>query len=268
MKKIILLFTLVCFLSSCNVTESIVFNENGSGQFLISYEMGDAVTAMTNAMGGEKPDSEKKEGEKVMDTTMVFADIMETYKDSIAALPEEKKLAMAAVEDMFMTMKMNEDEGEMTMGIGLNFESIDDLKDINEKIKKAQSLNAQGDQVGSMKENSPLGNFFGSDNNRTGYVLTESGFSRLTEISRQEEEGEEVIEDLFNEEDESNKEFLEYFENAFYNVKLSFPKAIKTISIENAELSEDRKTVTYKVNWIEYLKNPLLLDVNVEFEDE
>lgn len=268
MKKIILLFAIICSFTSCNVTESIVFNENGSGQFLVTYEMGEAMKTMTAAMGGEDSDSDKKKGGEVMDTTMVFADIMETYKDSVAALPEEKRLAMEAVKDMFMKMKMDEDAGIMDMGIGLNFNSIDDLKDINEKIKKVQSLNSQGDQVGSMKENSPLGNFFGSDDNKTGYILTENNFSRVTKLNISEEQAEEAMTELFDETNESNQEFIEYFENAFYTVKLTFPKAIKTISVEGAEFSKDRRTVTYKTNWIEYLKNPKLLDVNVEFVNE
>ncbi|EDP72224.1 hypothetical protein FBALC1_14022 [Flavobacteriales bacterium ALC-1] len=268
MKKIILLLAFACFLTSCNVTESLVFNENGSGEFLVTYEMGDAMKAMTKAMGGGKSDSEKKEGGEVMDTTMVFADIMETYKDSVAALPEEKRLAMEAVKDMFMNMKVDEDEGIMNLGIGLNFNSIDELKNINEKIRKAQSLNSQGDQVGSMKENSPLGNFFGSENNKTGYTLTEHSFSRITKIDIPEGTAEDAMEELFNEEDESNQEFMDYFENAFYNVKLTFPKPVKSIDVEGAVFSEDRKTITYRVNWIEYLKNPLILDTNVKFVDE
>lgn len=268
MKKLILLFVFACFLTSCNVTESIVFNENGSGQFLVTYELGDAVKAMSEAMGGGDSDSEKKKGGEVMDTTMVFAEIMETYKDSIAALPEEKRLAMEAVKDMFMKMNVNEEEGIMNMGVGLNFNSIEDLKDINEKIKKAQSLNSQGDQVGSMKENSPLGNFFGSDDNKTAYMLTETGFSRVTKIDMPEGLAEDEVEELFDETSESNQEFVDYFESASYTVKLTFPKAVKSISVEGAEFSKDRKTVIYETNWIEYLKNPKLLDVNVEFVNE
>ncbi|WP_299125265.1 hypothetical protein [uncultured Winogradskyella sp.] len=268
MKKVILLFVFACFLASCNVTESIVFNENGSGQFLVTYEMGEAMKAIEESMGGGKSDAEKKKDGKVMDTTMVFADIMETYKDSVAALPEEKRLAMEAVKDMFMNMKMNEEEGIMNMGIGLNFESIEDLKDINEKIRKAQSLNSQGNQVDSMKDNSPLGNFFGSENNKTTYALTENGFSRITKLDIPEGSAEDSMEELFNEEDESNQQFMDYFENAYYNVKLTFPKAVKSIDIEGAEFSKDRKTVTYKINWIEYLKNPLALDANVKLVDE
>ena len=135
MKNIVTLLIISIFVTSCNVTESIVLNQDGSGKFLVSYDMGEAVTAMTEAMGGK--DEAKEKNGKIMDTTMVFAEIMESYKDSIAALPEEKQKAMEAVKDMFMTMTMNEDEGEMTIGIGLNFKSIDDLKDIQEKLKQA-----------------------------------------------------------------------------------------------------------------------------------
>ena len=119
-----------------------------------------------------------------------------------------------------------------------------------------------------MKENSPLGNFFGSDDNKTGYILTENSFSRVTKIDAPEADEEDAVVELFDETSESNQEFIEYFENAFYTVKLTFPKTIKSVSVEGAEFSKDRKTVTYKTNWIEYLKNPKLLDVNVEFVNE
>lgn len=256
--------TCLCF--SCNVTESIVFNENGSGQFLVTYNMGDAMKAMSGAMGGS--DNEEKISGKLMDTTMVFVDIMEMYKDSVAALPEEKRLAMEAVKDMFMTMQMDENEGVMDLGIGLNFASIEELKGINEKLAKAQSLNAQNDQIDALKDNSPLGKFMGNENNNVSYNFEKHVFSRVSSISNREDEDEETSDGLFDDTDESSQAFMDYFENAFYTVKLTFPRAVKTVSIEGAELSEDRKTVTYKTNWIDYLKNPKLLDVNVELIDE
>ncbi|WP_431111473.1 hypothetical protein [Winogradskyella poriferorum] len=267
MRKVFLIIVFVCFIASCNVTESIVFNQDGSGEFLATYEMGEAIKAMSVAMGGDE-NKEKKEGGEIMDTTIVFADIMETYKDSVAALPEEKRLAMEAVKDMYMRMQINEDEGVMSFGMGMQFESIDDLKDIRKKLKKIQSLNSQGDQVNAMKENSPLGNFMGNENNDVAYIYTTDGFSRMTSIKLPDEATEDAIDELFDETDESNQQFLEYFEGSFYNVKLTFPKAVKSIDVEGAEFSDDRKTVTYKTNWVEYLKNPKLLDVNVKFVDE
>ena len=265
MKKLFLFVMLACFLSSCNVTESIVFDQDGSGEFLVTYQMGDAVKAMSEAMGGG---DEKKEGGEVMDTTMVFADMMEIYKDSIASLSEEKQQIFESVKDMYMKMKIDEENGIMDIGMGLDFESITDLKDINEKLKNLKKINEQGDQLDVLRDSSPLGNFMGSDSNALEYEFTDKGFSRTTNIVLEEGQSEEVMEALFDAEDESNQQFMEYFEEADYTIKLTFPKEVKSIDIEGAEISKDRKTVTYKANWIEYLKNPKLLDVNVIFVDE
>ena len=267
MKKLFLLFALSIFITSCNVTESIVFNDSKSGQYLVTYQMGDAMKAFTEKMGGGSKNSEKKEKGEVMDTTMVFADIMETHKDSIATLSEDKRMAMEAVKNMFMTMKMDEDESIMDIGIGLNFDSLEDLKDIQEKIKKVQSLNGQGDQLNAMKNGSPIGKFMGTDGESIKYNMTASGFERITDMDISDDESESMGE-LFDETDETDKEFMQYFEKSYYNVKLTFPRAVKSVSFKGAEISEDRKTVTYKANWIDYLKNPLLLDVKVEFVDE
>ena len=257
--------------NSCAVTESIVFNEDNSGEFLVSYDMGQVMSQMGDMFneGGESADGVEKEKKgKVMDTMMVFSEIMETYKDSIAALSEEKRLAMEAVKDMYMKMHMDEDNGVFDFGVGMNFNSIADLKDIQNKIRKAQSLNAQNDQVGAMKENSPMGKFMGNDKNNVEYKLTNSGFSRITTLELPEGTDLSEVEELFDENDDSNKQFMAYFEDAYYNVKLTFPKRVKSTSIEGAVISEDGKTVTYKKNWIDYLKDPMALDVNVEFVDE
>ena len=156
----------------------------------------------------------------------------------------------------------------MNFGMGMQFKSVEDLKDLGEKFKKIQSLNGQGEQLDAMKDNSPLGKFMGNENSDVVYMYTSKGFSRITSIKKLDEATDDAIVELFDETDESNQQFLEYFKGSFYNVKLTFPKAVKSTDIEGAEFSDDRKTVTYKTNWVEYLKNPKLLDVNVKFADE
>ena len=167
---------------------------------------------------------------------------------------------------------MDEDKGEFDFGVGMNFNSIDDLQGIQDKIKKAQSLNSQGQQADAMKENSPFGKFMGNDNVGMNYTLTENGFSRMTEYKLPEgadmEEFEQKLDELFDETDDSNEQFMAYFQEATYNVKYTFPKKVKSTTIEGATISEDGKTVTYHVNWIDYLKNPKSLDVDIEFVDE
>lgn len=268
MRKIYILLLVVITIgfSSCTVKESIVFNEDCSGNFLVSYDMATVMSQMKDAFseGEDATNSKEKKPSKVIDTLMVFSDIMENYKDSVAALPEEKRMALEVVKDMYMKMKMDEDSGIFDFGVGLQFKSIDDLKGIQKKIEKAKTLNSQNSQVDAIKEGSPLGKFLANNENNVVYNLTNTGFSRVTNITK--EASSEAFE--LDENNEEDKQFLEYFENAFYIVEYTFPKAIKSTSVEKAQLSEDKKTVTYKFNWIEFLNNPKLLDINIEFENE
>ena len=112
MKKLIVLIAFLSLLTSCNVTESIVFNEDGSGEFISSFDMSVMMEKMKEMGAGGEEESKGR----IMDTTMVFADIMETFKDSIASLPEDKQEIFEAVKNMYMTMNMNEDTGEMKIG--------------------------------------------------------------------------------------------------------------------------------------------------------
>lgn len=91
MKKFIAYFVFLSVLTSCNVTETIVITEDDLGEFLMSYDMGEMITQMKSQMGGGSDDSEKKEKSKVMETTIVFAELMEIFKDSISALPKNKQ---------------------------------------------------------------------------------------------------------------------------------------------------------------------------------
>lgn len=248
---------MVLCLSSCTVKESIVFKEDGSGNFLLSYDMAEVMKQMKGAFGEQKPDDVSGEKQsKVLDTMMVFSEIMETYKDSVAALPEEKRFALEAVKDMYMKMKMDEKNGVFNIGVGLNFKSINELKGIQEKIEKAKGLNAQNDQVNAMKNGSPLGKFMANDKNKVDYTFTASGFSRTTTIS-------DTAEDITFE--EGDKQFLEYFSSANYIVEYTFPKKIKSFTIKAGELSADKKTIICKTNWLDFIKEPTALDFAVEF---
>lgn len=267
MKQIFALLILALFLSSCNVTETIVFNEDGSGEFLVSYDMGEVLKQMEAQMGGDVTTDEKKEPGKKMDTLMVFSEIMEMAKDSVALLPEANRLALEAVKDMYMEMHMDEDAGVFDFGIGMKFKTIEDLKGIQEKVKQAQSLNAQSGQVEAMKSGSPFGKFMGESNDGVVYNYTANGFSRVTPDTKLEDMDEDM-DALFDPTDPSDQEFMTYFENAFYNVKLVFPKTIKSTNIEGATISEDGKSVTYKVNWLDFIKDPKQLDIDVKFANE
>lgn len=259
---LVIIFVYLIVFTSCTVKETIVFKEDGTGNYLISYDMASAMKHMKDAFADSNTKTKKvnKKG-KVVDTLMVFREIMETYKDSVATLPEEKRLALEAVKDMYMKMKVDEDNEVFDFGIGLNFSSIDELKGIEKKIQKARSLNSQNSQVDVMKSSSPLGKFMGSDDNSVTYSFSNNSFSRATNFSNLDTEQEVAF-------DEADVEFTKYFENAEYIIEYTFPKKIKSYSVEEAQLSEDKRTIKFKSNWLNFIKKPKSLDIVIKFEDE
>ncbi len=268
--------------SSCTVKESIVFKADGSGSFLVSYDMSKMIEQMGDAFKETEDNNfddtyetkavdsidtenikEKKPG-VLVDSTIYFSEIIESNKDSVATLSKDKRMALKAVKDMYMTIKTDEDNGIFEMGIGLKFNSIKDLKDIQKKIEHAKSLNSQSGELDQMSKNSSMKHLTGNGDNDVTYSLTETDFSRTTTLA-EPEPGEK---DPFESMDENDRDFKESFEKAYYIVEYTFPKQIKSASIEGAIISDDRKTITYKMNWIEYLMNPKGIDIKIEFENE
>ena len=256
----------LCFYS-CTVTESIVFDDQGGGKYLTTFDMSEVMKQMEDAFKGDDDKSadnnEEKEAGELMDSTMYFKDLMVEYKDSIATLSPEKREALDAVQDMYMRIQMNEDEGELKYGVGLDFSEIAELTNVQEKIRLAQSLNENSEQVDAMKD-SPMGKFFGNDKNGLVFNYDENGFSRVTTVVK--EEGD--VDFNIDEEDASDMEMKEMFSAAAYIIEYTFPKKIKSVNLENAVISEDGKKVTAQVNWVDYLTNPKALDIKVEFENE
>ena len=51
-----------------------------------------------------------------------------------------------------------------------------------------------------------------------------------------------------------------------YTLKYHFPRKIKTISAEKALFSQDGKSFTLEIGFLELLENPKVLDIEVELE--
>jgi hypothetical protein len=57
------------------------------------------------------------------------------------------------------------------------------------------------------------------------------------------------------------------FAASSYKLEYFFPKKIKSVSLENAVIGEDGKNFTAEINFMEYVKNPQILNVEVTLED-
>lgn len=283
--RIVLLFSIL-ILQNCVVTERMVVTDDGSGEFEVTYDLSNMSEVLANMMPSKDEEmedmneyddkdsgdseevnkvlSESENGREVVDTLIVFEDLFVRFRDSIAALPEQDRKTLENLRGMYMRMKINEPKEEFKMSIGMGFDSFDDLRDIQKRVKEARDLNSRDSGMDNMTDNSPFSGLMGNEEDEVVYELTTSRFSRYTIVKRDSDS----LNEAFDEMEKSDGEFKDTFKKSTYVISYTFPKRIKSTSIEDAEISDDRKTVTYSASWVRYLADPEILDVLIEFEDE
>ncbi len=283
--RIVLLFSIL-ILQNCVVTERMVVTDDGSGEFEVTYDLSNMSEVLANMMPSKDEEmedmneyddkdsgdseevnkvlSESENGREVVDTLIVFEDLFVRFRDSIAALPEQDRKTLENLRGMYMRMKINEPKEEFKMSIGMGFDSFDDLRDIQKRVKEARDLNSRDSGMDNMTDNSPFSGLMGNEEDEVVYELTTSRFSRYTIVKRDSDS----LNEAFDEMEKSDGEFKDTFKESTYVISYTFPKRIKSTSIEDAEISDDRKTVTYSASWVRYLADPEILDVLIEFEDE
>lgn len=248
MKKLInlLTFILIAILfSSCEFTERINLNKNGSGTYTLNMDMSAMMQAMKKMGDSTNAESEKPE---ILDTIMDFNDFLIEKKDSIAKLPKEEQEKLKALKDMKLHIEMNEITDVFNMDFIFEFKSIDELKNIQEKISKGHSLNEKKKE--SPSPEAPTEVKFSFDGKK---------FHRIV-----------VDKNLSEEEKEAYKKSMEesasMMNGSSYNIEYHFPKPIKSTTYKDATLSLDRKTLYIKTDLNTITSNPKLLDFEVILE--
>ncbi|MBW1297094.1 hypothetical protein [Aquimarina litoralis] len=261
MKKVSLLvqvFLMAILLVGCQFSEDLHINEDGSGKISFNFD-GSELLKMAGDKLGEGLGEEGKEGkeEKVIDTLMVFKDFLEEKKDSIAQLPQAEQDRLKKLEDFRMHMFMDPKTMEMKFDLYSEFKNVSDLGNIFNDFKTASSLGSKNanSAVGAPKD--PLSSTEGDDPTRVSYTFKDNKFKRVTEIldEKQLKQGLDSLEQM--------KMFLA---SSKYKIKYHFPRKIKKISSKEALFSQDGKSFTLEVGFIDYMENPKILDVEVELE--
>lgn len=244
------LLTLLTLVTSCNFTENITINEDGTGDFAIEI---DASGLM--AMAGDKI-SEKMgqtKNTKILDSTFSFKEIYEAKKDSIATLPLEEQEALEKMKDFVMNMKMNTEKKEFLLSINSPFKNVSDLQNMMGGMKKLNDL--KGKTAGKKTAN-PLGD--GLNNKaKIDFTYTGTSFTRTAIIDK---------EALKKVKKDSTGMANMMFASSKYTLKYHFPKPVKTVSNPDAMYSADRKTVTIQYPFTDYMDNPKKMNLTIDFE--
>jgi len=241
--------SLAIFLLGCNFTEDLYLNEDGSGKISLKFD-----GSQLMQIGSEKMFSNKKE---IIDTTIVFKHFLEKNKDSISKLTMKQQEKLKRLAKFKMDMVMNSVSKEMKFDLNSQFMKVSALGDLFNDFKTASEV-SNGNQKKSVSQSAPVS--LPSDDkegSRVSYSFKKNIFKRTTEIIDQE---------ILNKSADSLEQMRFFLASSTYKLNYHFPKKIKKISAEKAMFSQDGKSFTMEVDFLDYMKNPKLLDIEVELE--
>lgn len=256
-------------LSSCSITERIVFKEDGSGKFAYEVDGSKVMSMMGSAIKNKdakesKKKKKNKKGERDavdMDSTFTFRELFAEKKDSISKLPLEEQAKLKKMENFSMRIVMNEDKGIMNYSMFTDFKSIAELSDMTSPVQSMKSLGSAGKSVGEK------GNMLNDDNVNT-YVYDGKTFKKTVHKPVVDQSVKDAGLSPEDQElaDGMKESMTAIYEESDFKVVYEFPKAVKKVSHPNAQYSNDRKTVTVSFGMKEYMEHPEKLNLEVELE--
>nr|WP_299388084.1 hypothetical protein [Allomuricauda sp.] len=230
--------------ASCNFTEEIFLNEDGSGKLSINFDGSEIMQMAGEELG--------KSDEKPMDSIISFKSFLEEKKDSIAQLSAEEQAKLKRLEPFNMHMVMNPEEKVMKFDLFSEFKEITEVNDAFNAFQGASSFGPGSDkeQPGGMATEEPT--------TEISYSFGKNTFTRKAKILDQA---------LFQQSLDSLQGAEMFLSSSTYTLKYHFPRRVKSANVETATFSADGKTLFYEVGFMDLMKNPNILDLEVELED-
>lgn len=234
----VLALLLLVFTTSCNFTENITINPDGSGNMIMAMD-GSALMALA----GEEIAGET--GGKRTDTIMDFGALLKDKKDSITKMPEQEKRMLQALSNMKIKMLMDPETSEFKFDMISDFKKIDELQDMMKLINEARNMdkNGLGAAAGMMNNNSVVK-----------YSYDGKKFIRKVELP-----------ETFQKLPDSLNAYMEMMGASEYVLKYKFPKKIKSVSDKKAVIGQDGKSLTLTYSFSDYLSDPKKMGLEVEF---
>ncbi len=189
--------------------------------------------------------------EKAVDSLIYFADLLREKKDSIATLPAAEQERLKELEPYRMRLKSDPVSKEMVIYLDRDFKAITEVQDAFRAFQNSGAL--ESTQQGSDKGSPDF-----SEGTEVSYAFGSNRFSRTTVVTDSA---------LFRQRLDSLESGAMFLAGSTYTLRVHFPKRVKSASSDAATLSVDGKTLIREVDFLEYLRNPALLNIEVELED-
>ena len=230
-------------MASCNFTEEIYLKDDGSGSIELTFDGSELMEFSGDAMG--------EAAEKKIDTVYYFADFLEEKKDSIAALPAEEQEQLSQLEPYRMQMNADPDSMKLFFTLARDFNDLAQVEDSFNAFQRAGAIDGNQGNAGA-----PAGDAL-PESTEVSYGFANGVFRRSS-----------VITDslLHQQRLDSLESGAMMLSGSTYTLRIHFPRRVKSANTDEATLSMDGKTLIRQVEFLDYLRDPAILDLEVVLE--
>jgi hypothetical protein len=243
MKKYFLLLVLV-FAASCQVTETLHLNSDGSGTIEVVF-LRDENSYMQLA----KEEYSKEDIFK--DTTYVFTDYFKKYAETFARTPKEDQNVYLKYADVKIHIKKSSYEKEFRTTVSQNFNKAADIidlykaEDYADNIKKNYALTAEEHYY------------------KVHYTFENNHFNRIVNITDSIQ-----LKKEFDQIEKIKTHYKGYKLVQSYVLNYHFPRKIQSVSNSLAKISDDRKSLLLQFLLTDCKQNPEITNLEVVLEPE
>lgn len=248
MKNILILFIGALFLVSCQFNETMVMNQDGSGRMSVSVDLTELM-AMGNEFGKDSTLTKQ-------DTIIHLRDVFEEKKDSISQLPQSEQDRLAKLANFSVHTMMDPDTNQLVLDVFTDFTDVTQANELLAAFQESdQFMPSDGTPAngGEGAESDPSYELIG-----VSYSFKDNRFVRDAFIKDPAKHAVQM---------DSIASVEAFLSSMAYKLTYTFPSRIKSASVEDAKLSLDGKTIEIERSFVDYFKNPDVLDLEVELED-
>lgn len=233
-----------------------MINADNSGTYSITMEMGKMIE-MAGQMGAGENNTDKPKQKK--DTIIYF-------KDAVMASDRLSASEKALFANAFCAMKLDEARAEMNLSVNCPFASLSQLAEIKEKLGAVMDKLKVMDQLGNM--NAPADSGGGDNFNKTIHPGAEFyKFSAASgKISCQIADKDGLKNKLAN---DSSLTMLQQMSaltgEMTYKTVIQLPAPVKKLSGAKGQLSDDKKTITYKSSLTDMITHPEEMEYEIDY---
>jgi hypothetical protein len=240
--RIFFLLIIAILTASCQVTETIHFNADGSGTI-------EVVNLRNENSYMQLVKEEYSKEDFFKDTTYVFSDYFKKYEETFSRTPKDDQKVYLKYSEVKIHTKKSSYEKEFRTTISQNFNKATDIVDLYKAEDYADNI--RNNYALSAEEHYC----------KVTYDFVGNRFSRTVKITDSIQ--------LKKQFDQIEKYKTHYKENKLvqtYELNYHFPRKIQSVSNPRAQISDDRKSLSLQFLITDCLQNPEITNLEVVLE--